>query len=63
MTLSEKAIGAAQSVADETGLTLSSAQELINNYINDNYLTASVIVYYTNGYKVEDGRYKNGTKQ
>ena len=63
MTLSEKAIAAIKVVAEETGLTFSSAQELIDNYIDDNYLTASVVVYYTNGYKIEDGRYKDGVVQ
>ncbi len=62
ITLSEKACETIGVLVDETGLTASTAIELAMNYIEDQYLTAPVVVYYNNGYKIPDGRYNGGIR-
>jgi hypothetical protein len=55
-TLSNEAIEPVKEIMEHTGLNFSAAQELLNRFIGENFLTASVVVYFNNGYEIIDGR-------
>ena len=63
LTLSDKEAEPVKQIMEETGLSFSASQGLLNRFTNEHYLVNSVLVYYQNGYRMEDGRYKDGIKQ